>query len=336
MARKAEVIITCDASTVKKVLEGINNEIEKTKRRRQELQEKQRTSIGLTKAEEKELQGLIKYENALNERIPKITGEMKKYGEVMKDLAGAKTKDLKKALREVKQSLENMSAKDPGRDKLVNDLKRIQTQIEANTGALKKQGTALGTTMKNLVAYAGVFAGFNKIKSLIEDVFKSNLKLSDSLANIRKVSGLTMKDINQLYGNISKIDTRNTIDTLNELAYTGAKLGIAEHGGTQALTGFVKAAEQVQMALGEDLGDEALPALAKLTEVMGLMDRYGVEQAMQKSASAIFQLGATSTATGKNIVEFSKRLMGLANVSRVSADELLAIGSASDAMGLMP
>ena len=339
MAKKAEVIITCDASTVKRVLEGINNEIEKTKRRRQELQEKQRTSIGLTKQEEKELQGLIKYENALNERVPKITGEMKKYGEVMKDLAGSKTKDLKKALREIKAQLENMGGNDANRKKLVSDMKKIQAQIDSNTGALKRQQSAfgaLGTTMKNLFAYAGIFAGFNKIKGMIEEVFKANLRLSDSLANIRKVSGLTMKDINQLYGNISKIDTRNTIETLNELAYTGAKLGIAEHGGTQALTGFVKAAEQVQMALGEDLGEEALPALAKLTEVMGLMDRYGVEQAMQKAASSIFQLGATSTATGKNIVEFSKRLMGLANVSRISADELLAIGSAADAMGLMP
>jgi TP901 family phage tail tape measure protein len=90
------------------------------------------------------------------------------------------------------------------------------------------------------------------------------------------------------------------------------------------------------MSLGEDLGEEALPALAKLTEVMGLMDKYGVEQSMQKAASAIFMLSTTSTATGKNIVEFSKRLMGLANVSRVTADELLAIGSAADAMGLMP
>ena len=90
------------------------------------------------------------------------------------------------------------------------------------------------------------------------------------------------------------------------------------------------------MALGEDMGEKALPELAKMTEVMGLIDNYGVEQAMQKTASAIFQLGATSTATGTNIVEFSKRLYGLANVSNISADELLALGSAADAMGLMP
>lgn len=338
-ARKAEVIITCDASTVKQVLEGLNREMEKTNQRRQQLQQKQQAGIRLTKAEERELQQLVKYENALADKQQKLNGDMRKFGEVMKDLAGSKTKDLKRALNEGKRALDNMSANDKGRQRLVNDLKRIQAQIEANTGAIKKQNSAfgaLGTTMKNLFAYAGIFAGFNKLKSMIEEVFKANTRLSDSLANIRKVSGLTMKDINQLYGNISKIDTRNTIETLNQLAYAGAKLGIAEHGGTQALTGFVKAAEQVQMALGEDLGEEALPALAKLTEVMGLMDRYGVEQAMQKSASAIFQLGATSTATGKNIVEFSKRLMGLANVSRISADELLAIGSASDAMGLMP
>ncbi len=339
MAKRAEVIITCDASTVKKVLEGINNEIEKTKQRRQELQKQQSTSIGLTKAEEKELQGLIKYENALNERIPKITGEMKKYGEVMKDLAGSKTKDLKKALREVKQQLENMSARDPKRQRLVNDLKKIQAQIDTNTGAIKKQQSAwgsLGTTMKNLVAYAGIFAGFNKLKSLTEDVFRANLKLSDSLANIRKVSGLSGEAINQLYRNLSQIDTRNTIEMLNQLAYTGAKLGIGQNYGVEGLTGFVKAAEQVQMALGEDMGEKALPELSKMVEVMGLIPKYGVEQAMQKAASAIFQLGATSTATGSNIVEFSKRLMGLANVSRISTQDLLALGSASDAMGLMP
>ncbi len=166
-------------------------------------------------------------------------------------------------------------------------------------------------------------------------VFESNKMLSDSLANIRKVSGLTGEEINTLYTNIAKIDTRNSVEQLNELAYAGAKLGVQEHGGVAALTGFVRAAEQVQMALGEDLGEDALPAMAKLTEVMGLMDQYGVEQAMQKAASAIFMLSTTSTSTGANIVEFSKRLMGLANVSHITSAELVALGSASDSMGLM-
>ena len=338
-ARKAEVIITCDGAAAKQVLEGINRELQKAIKEREQLLQKQKQNGTLTQDEIKRDRELKKYIDSLTTAQQKSAQEMRKYADVMKDLAGSKTKDLKKALGEVKRALDNMSSKDPKRQQLLADLKRIQAQIDANTGSLKKQQSAwgsLGTTMKNLFAYAGIFAGFNKLKSMVEGVFKSNLKLSDSLADIRKVSGLTMDEINRLYNNISKIDTRNTIETLNKLAYAGAKLGIGQNYGVEGLTGFVRAAEQVQMALGEDLGEDALPALAKLTEVMGLIPKYGVEQAMQKSASAIFQLGATSTATGKNIVEFSKRLMGLANVSRVSADELLAIGSASDAMGLMP
>ena len=312
MAKKAEVIITCDATTVKKVLEGINNEIEKTKKRRQELQEKQRTSIGLTKAEEKELQGLIKYENALNERIPKITGEMKKYGEVMKDLAGSKTKDLKKALREVKQQLENMSGNDPNRQKLVNDLKKIQAQIDANTGALKKNQSAwgaLGTTMKNLFAYAGIFAGFNLLKSKMTEAYEANKRFSDSMANVRKVSGLTMDEIGKLANNLSKIDSRTGLGGLMELSYTGAKLGYGNYG-IEGLESFAKSAVKVQNALSEDMGADAMTALSKMVEVMGLIPKMGVERAMDATGSAIFKLASTSTATGTNIVEFSKRLMG--------------------------
>ena len=110
MAKKAEVIITCDATTVKQVMEGLNREMDKAKQRRQQLQQQQQTSVGLTRAEEKELANLIKYENALNEKQQKLTGDMRKYGEVMKDLAGAKLKDLKKALQDGKNALNNMSA----------------------------------------------------------------------------------------------------------------------------------------------------------------------------------------------------------------------------------
>ena len=339
MAKKKEVIITCNATNVKAVIEGLERGMAALAKEEENLLNviKQRGY-----AEDDEKKRLKELENAMasmRDNIKKNRDEERRLGEVIKDLSGSKLRELKHALQEGKAALNKMSERDPRRAQLVNDLKKIQNQIDKNTGAIKKQQSAwgsLGTTLKNLVAYAGIFAGFNKLKSLTEDVFRANLKLSDSLANIRKVSGLSGEAINQLYRNIAQIDTRNTIEMLNQLAYTGAKLGIGQNYGVEGLTGFVKAAEQVQMALGEDMGEKALPELSKMVEVMGLIPKYGVEQSMQKAASAIFQLGATSTATGSNIVEFSKRLMGLANVSRISTQDLLALGSASDAMGLMP
>ncbi len=343
MAKKKEVIITCNATNVKAVIEGLERGMAALAKEEEKLLNTIKQRGYAENDEKKRLKELEKAMDAMRTNVQKNREEQKKLAEVMKDLSGAKLKDLKKALQEGKAALNNMSARDPNRARLVDDLKRIEAQINKNTGATNKLttaqkgfGSAIASTAKNLATYMIGFAGFNKVKSLVEDVFRSNLKLSDSLANIRKVSGLSSEAINDLYRNISKIDSRNTIETLNQLAYTGAKLGIGQNYGVEGLTGFVKAAEQVQMALGEDMGEKALPDLSKMVEVMGLIPKYGVEQSMQKAASAIFQLGATSTATGTNIVEFSKRLYGLANVSRISTQDLLALGSASDAMGLMP
>ena len=343
MAKKKEVVITCNATNVKAVIEGLERGMAALAKEEEKLLNTIKQRGYAENDEKKRLKELEKAMDAMRTNVQKNKDEQKKLAEVMKDLSGAKLKDLKKALQEGKAALNNMSERDPKRKQLVDDLKRIEAQINKNTGATNKMtgaqkgfSSAIASTAKNLATYMIGFAGFNKVKSLVEDVFRSNLKLSDSLANIRKVSGLSSEAINELYRNISKIDSRNTIETLNQLAYTGAKLGIGQNYGVEGLTGFVKAAEQVQMALGEDMGEKALPDLSKMVEVMGLIPKYGVEQSMQKAASAIFQLGATSTATGTNIVEFSKRLYGLANVSRISTQDLLALGSASDAMGLMP
>ena len=338
MARKAEVIITCDATTVKQVLDGINREIARTNQERQKLLDIQKRNGSLTEDEKKQLKDLDKYLTSLNDKEQKTAKTMKMFGEVMKDLSGAKLKDLKKALQEGKAALNNMSARDPGREKLVNDLKRIQAQIEANTGAVKKNQSAwgaLGTTMKNLFAYAGIFAGFNLLKSKMTEAYEANKRFSDSMANVRKVSGLTMDEIGKLANNLSKIDSRTGLGGLMELSYTGAKLGYGNYG-IEGLESFAKSAVKVQNALSEDMGADSMTALSKMVEVMGLIPKMGVERAMDATGSAIFKLASTSTATGTNIVEFSKRLMGLANIAHITTPELLAIGSAADSMALMP
>ena len=106
--------------------------------------------------------------------------------------------------------------------------------------------------------------------------------------------------------------------------------------GVAGLEGFVNAANQVNVALKEDLGDDALVSLSKMTEVMGLIPKYGVEKSMLATGSAMFKLSSTSTSTAADIVEFSKRLTGMARTAGITTDQLLALGSASSSMMLMP
>lgn len=339
----AHVVITANAKAAVEVMKMLKEQTDIYIQRLDTLRQKKQQGVALTKQEEKEAKELEKKIQALTTAQQKNEAEYRKLRDVMKNISGSTTKDLKRAYSELAKMLNNTTGEQVKRQELLRrKMQEVQAQIQKNTGAIngmsKAQsgfGGSLQTTLKNLVAYAGVFTLFNKVKSTLIDLTKKNAALSDSMANIRKVSQWTNADVEKLTENLAKIDTRNTLQTLQNLAYQGAKLGIGQYG-VEGLTGFVKAAEQVQTALGEDLGEDALPALAKLTEVMGLIPKFGVEQAMQKAGSAIYQLGATSTATGKNIVEFSKRLMGLANVSGISADELLGLGAAADTMALMP
>ena len=328
--RLAKAVITLDGSRVEVGLDKIRSKVKELTRSMQTLANEGKTNS-------KEYKELVKAVNKLHKAEEDVASVQKRINTYMKDLGNVATTDLRRAYREGIQWRDGLKGTDAELKKLNHDLAAMKEQIDKNTGAVKKQESAwgsLGTTLKNLVAYAFVFAGFNKLKGLFEDVIELNKQFSDQMANVRKVSGLAMKDIAQLAGQLSKIDSRTSLSGLMELAYTGSKLGFGNYG-IEGLEAFARSAVKVQNALSEDMGEESMTALSKLVEVMGLIPKMGVERAMDAAGSAIFKLASTSTATGTNIIEFTKRLMGLANVSHVTTAELLALGSASDSMGLM-
>ena len=240
--------------------------------------------------------------------------------------------ELRRAYKQLEEELNQINTKSKEFADKQKSMKQLKKYIDDATGAANKQGGAWRTALKNLTAYVGLFAVFNQLKTYLFDVFRLNAKFAEQLTNIRKVALSTTEDVAQLSKELSKIETRTSIEELNNLAYAGAKLGIQ----TQNLVGFVRAADQVNVALKEDLGDEALTSLAKITEVMGLIDKYGVEEAMLKTGSAIFRLASTSTASSGKIVDFSNRLLALGDAATLTTPDILAIGSAVDSMALEP
>ena len=248
----------------------------------------------------------------------------------------ASIEELKKAYQQLQVELNQINTGDEEFKNKQKTLKDLKKEIDDVTGAAHKQGGAWQTALKNLTAYVGLFAVFNQVKTYFVDLFRLNMKFMDQLTDIRKVALSTTDEIANLSRELAKIDTRTSLEELNRIAYAGAKLGIQTQGGTMALAGFVRAADQVNVALKEDLGEEALTSLAKITEVMGLVDKYGVEKAMLKTGSAIFRLAATSTASSDKIVDFSNRMLALGEQAALTTPDILALGSAVDSMALEP
>lgn len=248
----------------------------------------------------------------------------------------ANINELRQAYKQLEEELNIINTKSETFANRQKELKNLKKVIDDATGAANKQGGAWHTALKNLTAYVGMFAVSNQVKTYFVDLFRLNMKFADQLTDIRKVALSTTEEVANLSQELAKIDTRTSLEELNRIAYAGAKLGIQTQGGTMALAGFVRAADQVNVALKEDLGEEALTSLAKITEVMGLVNKYGVEKAMLKTGSAIFRLAATSTASSDKIVDFSNRMLALGEQAALTTPDILALGSAVDSMALEP
>lgn len=247
----------------------------------------------------------------------------------------ASVNELKQAYNQLSEELNQLNTKSKEFNEKQKDLKDLKKNIDNATGAISKHGDSWQTAVKSLTAYAGLFQVFNAIKDTVTSAIKKNFEYSSSLTDIRKVSGLTMQDVNKLSEELAKIDTRTSIDGLAQLAYEGAKLGMDKYG-VDGMAQFVKAADKINVAIGEEMGEEALPALSKMVETMGLIPKMGIEKAMLATGSAMFKLSSASTSTSTNIVEFAKRLTGVSRTAGITADQLLALGSASDSLFLMP
>jgi TP901 family phage tail tape measure protein len=157
--------------------------------------------------------------------------------------------------------------------------------------------------------------------------------LSDAQANVMKTTGLTQKEVEGLGETLKTFDTRTSRKELLSLAEIAGKLGIR---GKENIEGFVKAADQLAVALGEDLGGnakDAITAVGKLSEIFKVEKEFGTEQALLKIGSAINSLGSASTANEGYLVDFAKRLGGIAPSSKISIDQILGLGATMDQLG---
>lgn len=266
-----------------------------------------------------------------------VDHELVNIGDLLKpgNLRKAPLETLQKAAKQLENEMAKLNRDQQQYIDKQKQLAAIRGEIERTTGAINRQGSAWKTTFRNISMYFGVFQLFSIAQQKLQGMLQSNLAYSDQLADIRKVTGLATKEVNKLSDSLATLNTRSTVQDLADLAYQGGKMGFGKYG-VEGMSAFVRAADQVKVALSDDLGDDSLLQISKLVDTMGLIPKLGVERSMLAVGSSINQLSAISTASGTHIVDFAKRLTGLSRITGITTPELLALGSAADALGQAP
>lgn len=194
---------------------------------------------------------------------------------------------------------------------------------------LKNMSGVQAFTVANLAA-EGLSKALAFIAQKAGEVINQNALLSDEMANIQKTTGLARDEVASLVDQLLQLDTRTSRTELNRLASDAGKLGIT---GSKNILEFVKAADQINVALGEDLGEDAIKNIAKMNDVFRETTRLGVEKAMLATGSAINSLGQAGTAAEGYMVDFTRRLAGVANQSDITISNVLGMAATLDELG---
>ena len=222
-----------------------------------------------------------------------------------------------------------------------NALNRTLQQTKTRLKELTDQSKAVHYTTcelsdklsKYVVSLYGAIGAIQNVFNRFTGARDAFLSYDEALTDAMKTTNLTKDEILDLSASLKQIDTKTPQNELLALVRAGGKLGIT---GQEDLLGFTRAADKINVALSEDLGgnaEAAITAIGKMTDIFSLTDEYGIEQAMLKVGSAINELGMASTANEGYIVDFSKRLAGIAPNADISIDKILGLAATLDKYG---
>lgn len=272
----------------------------------------------------------------LDETTASLEANKKRYKDLQQQipLTGKTIAELRKEIAITRDALAKAV---PGTE----NWKRLNAQLQEQRTRLKQLTTQAEATDKSMcglvktvrdysLAMQGVFAAMSKGYQYVEQATEAFTEYDEAVTDAMKTTNLTKEEVISISDELAKMNTRTAQNDLLGLVRVGGKLGIS---GKEDLLGFARAADQINVALGGDLGgdvEEVLGSVGKLVDIFQLQGEFGMEQAMLKLGSAINSLGMSSTANEGYIVNFSSQLAGIAPNVSIATSDILGMAAVMD------
>lgn len=292
---------------------------------------------------EEQMRSANKTLNSLKKKFGENSAEYKAQKEVVKALqteydklfekigiGSLSVKELQNRQKELNAILRNLPGDSP-----------LYTQYKAQLDAVNQRMKELkGTADSTKFSLSKLTDGFNKYAAIGASVIASLTgitltarkcvdefaQMQEAESQVRKYTGMTSEQVSGLNEEFKKMDTRTARERLNELAGDAGRLGITAKNDVLE---FVEAANMIDVALGEDLGQDAIKNIGKLADMFGDSER-SMKENMLAIGSAVNEVAQNSSAAEPYLVEFSARMGGVAKQAKLSITDVMGFASALD------
>ena len=204
---------------------------------------------------------------------------------------------------------------------------RAQQEVEEEKSFGDKIADFGSKWMGTITSIAGGMEILDNAKQWVSSFVNMYADMKEHMSGVSKYTGLAAEEVDELNEAFKKIDTRTPREKLNDLAADAGRLGIT---GKQDILDFVDAANQINLALGEDLGEDGVKNIGKLTQLFSEGRAMGLKNGMLATASVINELAQSSSASEPYLLEFTARLASIGSTAKIAQSDLTSIAAVLD------
>ena len=318
----ATVTLNVNGAQAKQMMSDLEQKVSDTKKKISDL----KAAMADPKDIEKARKELKSYEKQLDEVRSATQGVESALG----NLDSATPRQLEKALRTLNRQLKDMPPGSETWDSHIEKIKELKARLAEIKDETNEQET-LWDKFKNWSADAWPAIDLlNQWGGSFVDLARSAVdafaEMDQEMANVRKFTGMTEEQVNELNEAFKNIDTRTGREDLNKLAQEAGRLGKTS---PEDILGFVRAADKINVAL-DDLGEGATLTLSKLTGIFGDEKIYGTEQSLLKVGSVINELSQNCSASAPYLAEFASRMGGVGAQAGMTIQQIMGLAAVLD------
>mgnify|MGYP004640251863 CR=1 FL=1 len=266
-----------------------------------------------------------------NVDIKETKRQMQLVDNTLAHLKTSSVRDLEYSMKVLNKEMRGLDRGSEAFKQMQQQAKQLKTELEAVRAEGKAQQSWINKTADWFNRMQGVILGAIAAVSGLTFTVKSCVEkfasMDEEMTNVRKYTGQTADEVERMNEDFKKMETHTAREKLNQLAGDAGRLGIT---ATSLVEEFVDGADKINVALSDDLGDEAVSQIGKLAQMFGEDKTKGLRGAMLATGSAVNELAQNSSASAGYLVDFTARVAGVGKQAGFTQAQIMGLASVLD------
>lgn len=285
-------------------------------------------------SEQKVVTLMQQYDNEIdkaNVDIKETKRQMQLVDNTLAHLKTSSVRDLEYSMKVLNQEMRGLDRGSEAFKQMQMQAKQLKTELEAVRAEGQAQKSWINKTtdwfnrMQGVIL--GVIAAISGLTFTVKSCVEKFASMDEEMTNVRKYTGQTADEVERMNEDFKKMETRTAREKLNQLAGDAGRLGIT---ASSMVEEFVDGADKINVALGDDLGDDAVKDIGKLALMFGEDKTKGLRGAMLATGSAVNELAQNSSASAGYLVDFTARVAGVGKQAGFTQAQIMGLASVLD------